>query len=219
MPDALWIIWLIAAYVSGSIPYALLLGLAKGVDIREHGSGNVGASNAGRTLGRKWGILCFLLDVLKGLIPVLGYGLMSGAAHGEQSVAAAFLWLLVGVAAVLGHIFPVWLKFKGGKGAATGLGVMLGFWPVLTLPGIAAGVVWFVMVKATGYISLASIVAAATLPLLALIACVIEGQSPGGTGVFVGLTLALAALVVVRHRDNIVRLRAGTESKAAWAKK
>lgn len=219
MPDPLWIIWLIVAYLSGSVPYALLLGFARGIDIRQHGSGNVGASNAGRLLGRKWGIFCFLLDVAKGLFPVLGYGLMSGAARADTSPAAALLWLLVGAAAVVGHIFPVWLKFRGGKGVATGLGVVLGFWPVLTLPGIAAGLLWLIVIKSTGYISLASIVAAAALPALALIGCVIGGQSPGRTGVFVGLTLVLAALVVLRHRGNIARLRAGTESKAAWAKK
>lgn len=222
VPTGLWLAWLIASYLSGSIPFGLLIGLSRGVDIRKHGSGNVGATNVGRTLGKKWGILCFALDVAKGLAPVLAYSLTTRDNVSDavgNPMLAALQWLAVAAAAMLGHVFPVWLGFRGGKGVATGLGVLLGVWPILTIPALLAGVVWFVTVKLTGYVSLASIVAAAALPVLALGSTLYHGMSAGEVAVFVGITAVLAGLVVVRHRGNIAKLRAGTESRAAWAKR
>ena len=226
-PAVTWCLWLVGAYLVGSIPFGLLIGLAKGVDIRQSGSGNVGATNAGRVLGRGWGLLCFFLDVGKGLGPTLSYGLWTGLAcachstvNGETSSGAAVLgWLAVAVVPVLGHVFPVWLKFKGGKGVATGLGMVLGFWPVLTLPGIIAGLGWVVLVKMTGYVSLGSVAAACSLPVLAVISAIVWGRSAGETMVYAGVTLVLAALITLRHRANLVRLKQGTESKAGWAKR
>jgi acyl phosphate:glycerol-3-phosphate acyltransferase len=237
---AAWFFWLAGAYLVGSIPFGLLIGLARGVDIRDSGSGNVGATNAGRVLGKSWGLLCFLLDVGKGLGPTLGYGLWAGLAcldpgldpggtlgvtsggvSGTEvgGMVAALGWLAVSVAAVLGHVFPIWLRFKGGKGVATGLGVVLGFWPVLTIPGVIAGLSWVVVAKRTGYVSLASILAACSLPVLAVVSAICWGRSAGETTVYAGVTLVLALLIVVRHRGNLGRLRAGTEPKAGWAKK
>lgn len=230
---AAWCLWLAGAYLVGSIPFGLLIGLSRGVDIRDSGSGNVGATNAGRVLGKTWGLLCFLLDVGKGLGPTLGYGLWAGLACIDANntpavaaetatageVTAVLAWLAVAVAAVLGHVFPVWLKFKGGKGVATGLGVLLGFWPVLTIPGVIAGLGWLTLVKKTGYVSLASVAASCSLPVLAIISAICWGRGIGETAVYAGVTLVLAALITVRHRGNIRRLREGTESKAAWAKK
>lgn len=212
----LWALWLAAAYLAGSIPFGLLIGLSRGIDVREHGSGNVGATNVGRTLGKKWGILCFALDVLKGLLPVLLYGV---AHPGQHGAVAALQWLAIAAAAVLGHVFPVWLGFKGGKGVATGLGVLLGVWPVLTVPGLATGVLWFAIAKATGYVSLASVAAAAALPVMAAVSAMVFGRTLGEGAVFVGVTAVLAGLVVWRHRGNIAKLRAGTEARAAWAKR
>jgi len=223
-----WCLWLAGAYLVGSIPFGLLIGLARGVDIRKSGSGNVGATNAGRVLGRSWGTLCFLLDVGKGLGPTLGYGLYAGLAHlgtsaatedGSSTAVAVLCWLAVAVATVLGHVFSIFLKFKGGKGVATGLGVVLGFWPVLTLPGIAAGLGWFALVKKTGYVSLASMAAACSLPILAVASSICWGRDLGETAVYAGVTFLLACLITLRHRSNIRRLLDGTESKAAWATK
>lgn len=221
MTNSLWLIWLIAAYLAGSIPFGLLIGLARGVDIRTQGSGNVGATNAGRVLGKKWGITCFILDVLKGMLPVLGFGLAAGLTASDTAGSAidALRWIAIAVAAVVGHVFPVWLKFKGGKGVATGLGVLLGLWPVLTVPGLVAAVVWFAVIKASGYVSLASVLASISLPLLTLISGLAFGKSAGEIAVYTSITALLGLLVVVRHRSNIRRLREGTESKARWAKR
>ena len=221
MTNLNWLIWLVAAYLAGSIPFGLLLGLARGIDIRTQGSGNVGATNAGRVLGKKWGISCFILDVLKGMLPVLGFGLAAGLTGSDTAASAveALQWIAIAVAAVVGHVFPVWLKFKGGKGVATGLGVLLGLWPVLTVPGLVAAVIWFVVIKATGYVSLASVLAAVSLPLLTLISGLSFGKSTGEVAVYTSVTALLGLLVVVRHRSNIQRLREGTESKAGWAKR
>ncbi len=219
---ATWFVWLVGSYLVGSIPFGLLIGLTKGVDIRTAGSGNVGATNTGRVLGRKWGLTCFVLDVCKGLGPTLGYGLSTGLSGslGTQAGATAVLgWLIVAAAAMIGHIFPIWLKFKGGKGVATGLGVLLGFWPVLTLPGIAAGLIWLVTIKLTGYVSLASISAACALPPLALLSALYWQRDVSQVVIYVAVTLLLGLLVVIRHRSNIHRLRQGTEPKAAWTQK
>jgi acyl phosphate:glycerol-3-phosphate acyltransferase len=217
-----WSLWVLGAYGVGSIPFGLLIGLARGVDIRESGSGNVGATNAGRVLGRSWGFMCFGLDVFKGLGPTLGYGLcmeLAGADPTETGGALAALgWLVVGSAAVFGHVFSIWLKFKGGKGVATGLGVLLGFWPVLTLPGVVAGLIWVAVVKKSGYVSLASVVAACVLPVLAVLSGLWWARGPGELSVYAGVTAVLALLVAVRHKGNIRRLRQGTEPKAGRVK-
>lgn len=221
MPTTSYWIALAAAYLAGSIPFALLLGLTKGVDIRKVGSGNVGATNLGRACGKAFGIAGFLLDTLKGAAPVLvaGFFRKGFLPEGADPAALALLWVSVGIVAVLGHVFPVWLGFKGGKGVATSLGVLLGFWPVLTLPGIAAGLIWVGLCYATGYVSLASVLAAAAVPLLAWVAAMMLKLSEGERKVFFVFALILALLVIIKHRANIVRLKAGTEPKAKWTGK
>ena len=212
-----WALWLGVGYLCGAVPFGLLIGKIKGVDIREHGSKSIGATNCGRVLGKKFGIGCFVLDVLKGVLPVLGYGVTRVVAEGGGGALGLLLWVSVGIAAVIGHMFPVWLKFKGGKGVATGLGVLLGFWPVMTLGGVVAAVIWLITVKLSAYVSLASMLAACSLP----ISCVVLGLAfgvPGShIGIFAGVTGVLAGLVVLRHKANVARLMAGTENKAAWA--
>jgi len=245
---SLWVylLWLAGAYLVGSIPFGLLLGRLRGVDIRAHGSGNVGATNAGRVLGKKIGLLCFALDVLKGLGPVLVFGLWTGAmglirgdagqmtwvwtTGGPDDASMldwqvptitgwTLLWLILAAAAVVGHVFPVWLRFKGGKGVATSLGVLLGVFPYLTAPAVVAFVVWYATVKISGYVGLASVVAAIALPVLTLISAAAFDLATGPTAVFVAVTALLAVLVVYRHKGNLQRIRAGTESKAGWATK
>lgn len=220
----MWLIWLALAYLCGSIPFAVLIGRWRGVDIRKHGSGNPGASNLGRAVGRKWGLLCFFLDVLKGLLPTLAFGLLylDLAAAGDGAALTPGLslqWVAVGLAAVLGHVFSLWLGFRGGKGVATGLGAALGLFPVVTAPGFIALGIWYVVCKTSGYVGLASVVAAASLPLLTIASCLMLGMRVGEIAIFFGLTGALAALVIWRHRGNLSRLRAGTEPKAAWTRR
>jgi glycerol-3-phosphate acyltransferase PlsY len=218
----IWSIWMVLAYLLGSVSFALILGRMKGIDIRSFGSGNVGATNLGRALGKKWGIACFLLDLGKGLVPVLGYYGITQLGYGpkpESETVGCLLWLAVGVAAVLGHVFSIFLKFKGGKGVATSLGALLGFWPVLTVPALASAVIWYIVTKATAYVGLASVVAAASMPLLAVGFALLLKRTPGEVAVYGGVTAALAALVIIRHRSNLAKLRAGTESKVEWAQK
>ena len=216
-----WLLWLAGAYLLGSVSFALILGKLNGINIREYGSGNVGATNLGRALGKKWGLACFFLDLGKGLAPVLGYGLFAGLITSEETIGAVKMlkWLAVGVAAVVGHVFPVFLKFKGGKGVATSAGALLGFWPVLSVPVLAAGVVWFAVTKATAYVGLASVLAAAVLPFFVVGFALLMGYEVGEIAVCGGVTALLAAMVILRHRSNLKRLREGTEGKVDWARK
>lgn len=217
-----WPICILAAYLIGSIPFGLLIGLTRGIDIRQHGSKNIGATNAGRVLGRRWGSLCFALDVLKGAVPVLLAGWWSGAiTHRPLGAGEAWLWITVAAAAVIGHMHSIYIKFKGGKGVATGFGVLLGLWGFLTWPAIIALAVWLIVARITRYVSIASCVAAATIPFSAAAIGVVAALARGLSLVamvrecwpFLVLTTALAALVIVKHRANLARLRAGTENR------
>lgn len=207
------ILWLAVGYLCGSIPFGVIIGKAKGVDVRAAGSGNVGATNVGRLLGRGWGIGCFVLDVVKGLGPVVAMGVARGYLGRWLAVSETWAWLAVGAATVLGHVFPVWLGFRGGKGVATGLGAVLGYWPIMTAAALAGLVTWTVVVAIWRYVSLASIVAAGLLPLYVLLIGRLLGRPAVTLAPFVAVTLLLALLVIARHRTNIARLRAGTESK------
>ncbi|MEE9404728.1 MAG: glycerol-3-phosphate 1-O-acyltransferase PlsY [Algisphaera sp.] len=211
-----WLFGLLAAFLSGSIPFAVLIGHAKGINIRQHGSGNPGATNLGRAVGKKWGLFCFVLDVLKGLLPVLLFGRLI-----ELGVSAspAMQWVSVAVAAVAGHIFSPWLGFKGGKGVATGLGATLGLFPIVTLPGGIAFALWYAVAKLSGYVGLASVIAAASLPVSTFFNAQRLGLTAPQTTVFTLLTATLAALVIFRHRGNLARLRAGIEPKAQWTQR
>jgi glycerol-3-phosphate acyltransferase PlsY len=209
----IFVIVIIGAYLLGSIPFGLIIAKAHGKDLRSIGSGNIGATNVARALGKKWAYVCFLLDVLKGLVPMLIAKRLSTQLQAEQALFIC-LWLTVGIAAILGHIFPPYLKFKGGKGVATSLGVALGLWPYYTVCAFVALGVWVIVVLTWRYVSLASIVAsiafAATLFLIVLL-------TPGWD--FINLwplliaATAIPLTVIIRHRENIKRLRAGTESK------
>jgi len=218
-PTLHWLLWLLLAYLAGSIPFALLLGWLRSIDIREHGSGNVGASNLGRALGKAWGIGCFGLDVVKGLGPALGYGLAVGMVGGlnRGGVGPTLAWVAIAFAPMLGHVFTPWLKFQGGKGVATGLGALLGLYPLLTVAGVLAGGIWLAVIWFTGYVSLASVLAAAAVPVLTLVIGLVLGIAAGEVAVLAALTLLLAGLVIGRHRGNLARLRAGIEEKVTWA--
>jgi glycerol-3-phosphate acyltransferase PlsY len=209
------------AYLLGSVPFGLIIAKAHGKDLRQIGSGNIGATNVSRALGRKWAYVCFLLDVLKGLAPTAaanpgapGFVLPELVRSGVGGTGVLWMWLAVGCAAVLGHIFPVYLRFKGGKGVATSLGVVLGVWPYWTVCGIAALFVWLVFVLVWRYVSLASMAAAAAFPLC--LAAMIGLKADWHLAELYPLVVAATAmpvLVIARHRSNIRRLLAGTESK------
>lgn len=193
--SALIIIFLtLLAYLVGSVPFGLLISKAKGVDIRKQGSGNIGATNVLRCLGKPLGIACFVLDALKGYLPAALFPVLG--------IVDPTFGILFGAAAILGHNFPVFLKFKGGKGVATSAGVLLGVAPLAVAVGLLT---WVIVFYTSGYVSLGSIIAA--------LAVVITGWTTGcGPVIATALTL-LGALTVWRHRENIKRLIAGTEHK------
>ena len=182
-----------AAYLAGSFPTGLLLGRLYGIDVRREGSGNIGATNLYRTVGRKIGVITLIGDCLKGLVPVLLV---------QASPPLAQYAPLVGLAAFCGHVFSVFLRFRGGKGVATALGVFLALAPAAV--GIALGV--FILLMAVWrYVSLGSIAAAAAMP--AAVAFF------GGGRELIAVTLVIAVIVVARHHENIRRLLAGAENR------
>lgn len=233
MPPHAWPSWLLAAlaaFACGSVPFGPIVARAKGVDLRKVGSGNIGATNVSRALGWKWGVLVYLLDAAKGAAPVLVAGAWSGALGRDPSEVARadmWWWLLLPVAAVLGHMFSPFVGFKGGKGVATGSGAMLAVYPVLTGPLLVAIGLWAVLLAATRYMSVASIAAAAAIPLTVAAVAVLrtgegtpDGELPIAHAVpALVVTGAVALLVIAKHRGNIERLLAGTENRLGSKKR
>ena len=189
-----WILVLAASYIIGSIPNGLIFGkMIWKTDLREHGSGNIGATNAWRVLGKKAGILIFALDFLKGEIPVLL------ALH---FIGTPWSMVVAGIMAIAGHVFSIFTAFQGGKAVATGLGVLSVMMPKIAL---IVFLVWVAIVMATRYVSLGSIIASILVPILAL-----KFKYPLP---FFDFGVFAATLIVLRHRPNIKRLLNGTENK------
>jgi glycerol-3-phosphate acyltransferase PlsY len=210
-----FVILIIVAYCLGAVPFGLLIAQTQGVDLRKVGSGNIGATNVMRTLGKKLGYTCFALDVAKGLIPMLlvpAFGLTDP----NPTIGQLSLWLVVGCAAVLGHIFPIYLGFKGGKGVATSLGVVLGLWPYYTVCGLIAFGLWIVLFLIWRYVSLASIFAALAFPiaLTALTLLISNWQFAQLWPLYI-VAILMPLLVIARHAENIKRLLEGSENKIA----
>lgn len=206
------IVLVIISYLLGSVPFGLIIAKAYGKDLRSIGSGNIGATNLSRALGRKWGYVCFVLDTTKGLVPMLAAG---SFVTSPPTTVQLVLWLAVGCAAISGHIFPVYVRFRGGKGVATSLGVVLGLWPYYTLCAPFAFAVWIISIFLWRYISLASIAAAASFPLFLTFAITLTPSWHfADLWPLLIAAIAMPLLVVLRHSDNIKRLLAGTESKA-----
>lgn len=201
---------IVVAYLLGSVPFGVLIANAHGRDLRSIGSGNIGATNVARALGKKWAYICFVLDCLKGLVPML----VAKALISELTIGVLSLWLAVGCAAIIGHIFPIYLKFKGGKGVATSLGVVLGLYPYYTIPGITALAIWAGAVLIWRYISLASITAAVAFPI-SLIASIVLLDDWRFLQLWplIVVAVVMGLLVIVRHAENIKRLLEGSEAK------
>lgn len=202
----------IPAYMLGSIPFGIIISKAKGKDLRSIGSGNIGATNVARALGRRWAYFCFVLDVLKGLIPMLAVKAIIKSP--DLTPGLLTLWLLVGCASICGHVFPIYLKFKGGKGVATSLGVALGLWPYYTVCASLVFVIWILVVLLSRYVSLASIIASIAFPLILVLAIALKpGWDFANLWPLLITATAIPLMVIIRHRENIKRLLAGTESK------
>lgn len=196
------------AYLLGSVPFGLMVGKSRGVDPRLAGSGNIGATNVGRLLGKRFFFLVFLLDMTKGMLPVVVAGAL--LPRDEATWRTYALWLSVGFAAILGHLFSVFLGFKGGKGVATSAGVMFGVFPYYTYPGLAGAVAWLVLFKLTRYVSLASMLAAVTFTVVYAAGAVAFRWLPDQWPLL-AFAVLVTTLIVYKHRGNIARLRAGTE--------
>lgn len=198
---------ILLGYFFGSIPTGFLAGKSRGIDIRSQGSGNIGATNAVRVLGKKWGILVFLGDAAKGIAAVsfsmLAVEMLRSAFPHARLLSMDEAAILGAVCCVAGHSFPVWLRFKGGKGVATTAGVMI----ALSLPAVMiAAAVWVAVFYSTRFVSLASLAAAVALPVSVFFL-------PGGGfhAPLFWLNVAIGILVTWRHRANILRLIQGTE--------
>ncbi len=225
-------IWMppIIAFLLGSIPFGLLIAKSQGINIREHGSGNIGATNVLRVVGKKYGITCFVLDFLKGMIPsLLGISLIQYAGQGQSMVISAIsqlgttlpnsesttaqtMQLVTGLCAILGHNYSPWVNFKGGKGIATSAGVFSAFMPA-AIPILI--LLWCLFFFTTRYVSVASIAVSIALPLTVISGSWFHGKIADGSwnkplfffSVFIG------AMAVWKHRSNIVKLMNGTENR------
>ena len=197
-PLPLVLVAAVGGYLSGSVPYGLILSKMAGAgDIRKSGSGNIGATNVLRVVGKKVAAVTLLLDALKGFVPVA----VAGAFHQDYAILAAF-------GAFFGHLFPVWLKFKGGKGVATALGICFGFSWML---GAAVCGIWLFMAGVTQYSSLSALTAFGLAPMVALR---LTGDLQTTAAVFI-----ITIIIWIRHHENIRRLFKGTESKINFSKK
>jgi glycerol-3-phosphate acyltransferase PlsY len=204
--------WIVGAYLAGSIPFGWLIGKARGVDIREHGSKNIGATNCGRVCGWPYGILAFVLDVAKGYGPgAAAVALLPEMVGGFSDEHRRWLAVvLVAAQPILGHLFPVWLGFRGGKAVATSLGVLLAL-PMLRWAALAALGVWVIVTGLTKYVSVGSTVAA-----LAFAGIYLWVQRENVWGDYLAVTVLVfhvVGLVIIRHRSNYARLLKGTENK------
>ena len=200
----------IGGYFLGSIPTGYLVARARGVDIRTVGSGNIGATNVFRILGKTAGVFVLLVDALKGFLACWLLVRLGAQLSGAGEISAAqreALQLTAGLAAILGHNYTCWLRFKGGKGIATTAGVLLALVPVALAILLA---IWGVVFGLSRYVSLASISAAAALPLVVWLT--------GGSPVLIGITGAIGALAIYKHKANLQRLLAGTENRVGHGK-
>jgi glycerol-3-phosphate acyltransferase PlsY len=201
----------LAGYALGATPFGYLAGRLRGLDIREHGSKNIGATNVWRVMGPRFGLPVFLLDALKGWLPTW-WAVAWFASQGHGPFLTTLAGMLAGMGAVLGHNFTFWLKGRGGKGVATSAGALLGLAPVVI--AVALGV-WVLLYFTSRYVSLASLGAALAVPLTMVAQMASSGH---WNGLLLAFGVALCVLSFVRHKANIARLLAGTELKVGQRK-
>ncbi len=201
-----FVIIAIGGYLLGSIPAGYLAGRIAGIDIRTAGSGNIGATNVTRVLGKRFGYPVFAVDFLKGLLAVT-ISILIGRLAQPASAPIELFGIIGAVACVIGHSFPIWLKFKGGKGVATSAGALFGLMPLVAVIG---AVIWIVVFYLTRYVSVASMAAAIVLPIVIVI---MTDQIDSSNGALFYFSLCLAALVILRHRSNLSRLVRGNEPR------
>ena len=194
------------SYLLGSIPAGYLAGRIAGIDIRHAGSGNIGATNVTRVLGKRYGYPVFVVDFLKGLMAV-SISIFIEKRVQPVLVPTEILGIVAAISCVVGHSFPVWLSFKGGKGVATSMGALFGLVPFVALIGVA---VWVITFEMTRYVSVASMTAALAVPISILILMPLKQT---GGAVLLYFSICLAALVIFRHRSNLSRLVRGTEPR------
>ena len=204
-PNAFQWLWPLFFYAVGSIPTGYLIGKSQGLDIRQHGSGNIGATNVWRVMGSKWGLTAFICDFLKGFLPL--YLVRSFAISDADSWDVVLLLVVCGIAAILGHNYTPWLGFKGGKGIATSAGVLGALMPCVLAVALS---LWIITVLITRTVSVGSILAAVVLAPAA-------AWFYPGNWIYLGLATLAGGLAVWRHRANIQRLRAGTESRIEFS--
>ena len=195
-----------AGYLIGSIPAGYIAGRVAGIDIRTAGSGNIGATNVTRTLGKSYGYPVFAVDFLKGLAAVI-ISVSMGQRAQPISVPVELFGIVAAVCCVLGHSFPVWLRFKGGKGVAASAGALFGLMPRAALIAVA---VWLIIFYLTRYVSVASMIAALAVPIT-ILSMMFLGQR--GETALLYFSICLAAVVIIRHRSNLSRLARGTEPR------
>ena len=205
----------LVAYAAGSIPFGLLVGLSRGIDPRQAGSKNIGATNVGRLLGMRWFVVVFSLDVTKGLLPVLGASWFVHRHWPRPDMWVYIFWLLIGLAVILGHMYSLFIGFKGGKGVATSLGVIFGIFPYFTSVGLIVAGTWIACFLVTRYVSLASVAGAVAFPGGYVALALINGWPLTGPQFpLLIFALLVGGMVIYKHRANITRLRAGTEPRA-----
>lgn len=206
-----WIGCILGSYLIGSLPSGYLIGRSCGIDIRQHGSGNIGATNVVRVLGKKWGGIVFAIDFLKGLIPVM---IAMHWSHKLGIIPVSAPGALAALLALLGHSFPIWLRFRGGKGISTSAGIMVGLFPISFLLCLGS---WLLVFFTTGYVSLASLVGSSMLPVTVTLFCFLGAhhdlpQWMREDWLSLLLSFLMASVVIWLHRSNLKRLCEGTES-------
>lgn len=208
---AVTFLFCVLSYLLGAVPFGFLLGKARGIDVRRVGSGNTGATNVFRTVGKVWGIVTFFLDVLKGFVPAFVFPILIRDLV-QMAVCPMYgVGILCGVYAIVGHNWPVYLKFRGGKGVATSAGVLLGVSPLVV---ILAAFVWGGVFLCSRYVSVASMSVALFVPVCGWILHVEDNYCLRPL-----VLTALGAVVIIRHKSNIARLRNGTESRFVFGKR
>jgi len=204
----------IGSYLLGAVPFGFLIAKKRGFNIYEHGSGNIGATNVFRVVGKTWGILTFILDMLKGFIPAMVIPMVLSIFGMKFGMKEYFvpLQLACAFAAIIGHCWPVYVKFKGGKGVATSAGAMIGLAP---LPALVALIVWIIVMLIFRFVSLASIMAAIVLAVATWVAFFMDFMRPGTRfDIYIPVVLNfLCLLIILRHKKNIERLMKGTENR------